>query len=759
MTGLIDNTAYYETYGYRFYNGHTFKYFTTLITWPDAKTACEVLGGHLAISTDADKNAFLTSLITAPAWLGATDEETEGSWKWLNGEEWSYTNWASPQPDNAGGAEHYLELYASGLWNDLPATSVLTFICEWDFDLRFLDDSGLTLIHKTILDTKTGYKYETFTLDILQDNGYQFFNGHTFKYIDTANTWSNAKVICEADKNSFLTELVTAPAWLGGTDEAEEGHWQWITGEEWNYSNWSSGEPNNAGENEPYLELYITGLWNDFGGKNLLSYVCEWDFDFRSFLIRNHEGLNNLKGGAADEHYHLTGEELSKTQKALDLLYPEGAEEPIINHEETVNLKGGDDEGHFHLTRIELGKLKMIIDALFPDGAAELIIPTIPSGQEPETPSKEKEGELFGGLPTVTPPQWTSVRLPNYSNKVQYSCYDAVHTMYYGKSAAKKGTTPKTGLHVLLEYGSNSSCYLVFTQDLVNWTAKRTFTKKTEAGSGISQYMYINTGNTSSNYQHRLYVMLPGRTSKSNMIRFLYGENNSGSCSEHYISQSNVGSKVAYTACCYSDKHKMYIFVSKDGHVARADASTPKTHKVLAKEKDNNCGIDINPGCVAWSNYSNVFCATGPQGVAISQDAKGAWTVLVNAPKNLVDLVYREDLPGLQNKGFFARSAVDKCFYASADGVNWLKVSTTPIPLREISAVDYNPDLGWYCAIGGKSLYAYFSKDLVSWVSTRVSSSPIDMGSVIWMPSTQKYVLMPKSGSMFYTFSPADWSE
>ena len=31
------------------------------------------------------------------------------------------------------------------------------------------------------------------------------------------------------------------------------------------------------------------------------------------------------------------------------------------------------------------------------------------------------------------------------------------------------------------------------------------------------------------------------------------------------------------------------------------------------------------------------------------------------------------------------------------------------------------------------------------------------MGSVIWMPSTQKYVLMPTSGTYYYTFSPADW--
>ena len=555
--------------------------------------------------------------------------------------------------------------------------------------------------------------------------GYRFFSGHTFKYFENGVSWKKAKAACEAlgghlatstsaEKNEFLTTLVINNAWLGGTKVVTEDTWTWITGEEWIYTNWDVAHSGNASD-EHYLELELSGKWNDFVATETLFYICEWDDDFC---------LN-------------------------------GVEEAVVNHEGTINLEGGSEGEHYHLTEDELIKLQKVLDLLFPDGATEPVIPT-PHSEDEEYGS---QGELFGGLPNVIPPEWTNVRLPNYSTKVQYSCYNAVHSMYYGKSAGKKGTTPKTGLHVLLEYGSKTNCYMVFTQDLETWSRKHNFHKLKEADEGISQYMYINTGNTSSTYQHRLYMTLPGRDSKSNMIRFFYGEGTSGTCSEHYISQSNVGSKVAYTGCCYSEKQKMYIFVSKDGHVARVDASTPKSHKVLAKENDNNCGIDVNPGCVAWSSYANVFCATGPQGIATSADAKGAWIVNKNAPKNLVDLVYREDLPSSQPKGFFARSADDKCFYASVDGVEWFKVSTTPIPLEEVAAVDYNPDLGWYCAIGGKSQHALFSKDLVHWVKSQVSSSPIDMGSVIWMHNTQKYVLMPKSGSMFYTFSPSEWIE
>ena len=82
-----------EAQGYKFYGGHTFKYYSDALTWTAAKAACEALGGHLATSTSVDKNTFLTTLTTAITWLGGTDEAAEGVWQWVTGEEWSYTNW------------------------------------------------------------------------------------------------------------------------------------------------------------------------------------------------------------------------------------------------------------------------------------------------------------------------------------------------------------------------------------------------------------------------------------------------------------------------------------------------------------------------------------------------------------------------------------------------------------------------------------------------------------------------------------------
>ena len=52
-------------------------------------------------------------------WLGGSDEETEGEWKWVTGEDFFYQRWRGGQPDNGGGTEHSLHTRSvNGEWND-----------------------------------------------------------------------------------------------------------------------------------------------------------------------------------------------------------------------------------------------------------------------------------------------------------------------------------------------------------------------------------------------------------------------------------------------------------------------------------------------------------------------------------------------------------------------------------------------------------------------------------------------------------------
>jgi hypothetical protein len=57
--------------------------------------------------------------------------------------------------------------------------------------------------------------------------------------------------------------------WIGGSDIATEGQWEWITGEAFTYENWKPGQPDNAGGGENCLHFWTyfgnppEPFWND----------------------------------------------------------------------------------------------------------------------------------------------------------------------------------------------------------------------------------------------------------------------------------------------------------------------------------------------------------------------------------------------------------------------------------------------------------------------------------------------------------------
>lgn len=125
-------------------DGRYFKVFSQVLSWHDAKRKCEEMGGHLAIVTSERENRFLLALVQSEnveqAWLGATDEQQEGRWTWIDGSINDYSNWhrwgpKDREPNNCCGGEHYLVIRPSlgGRWCDVAAEDSRSgFICEWD---------------------------------------------------------------------------------------------------------------------------------------------------------------------------------------------------------------------------------------------------------------------------------------------------------------------------------------------------------------------------------------------------------------------------------------------------------------------------------------------------------------------------------------------------------------------------------------------------------------------------------------------------
>lgn len=144
------------------FNGHYYYVYNinTGTTWEEAKQYCESQGGYLATITSPEEQAFISSLVQNQKkrsyWIGLTDEEESGDWKWVTDEPFSYSNWGQNEPNHGyGGKEHYVAIVSydteydypifRGEWNDHANDRDIGqfgFICEWgEYSTNFTSPS------------------------------------------------------------------------------------------------------------------------------------------------------------------------------------------------------------------------------------------------------------------------------------------------------------------------------------------------------------------------------------------------------------------------------------------------------------------------------------------------------------------------------------------------------------------------------------------------------------------------------------------
>jgi hypothetical protein len=122
-------------------NQHLYLYVKAQLSWHEAKNYCATLGGHLVTIQAPSENKFVYELATDNinygTWLGGSDEEIEGTWKWVTGEPWNYRSWdttnvVQPEPDIKDAESDYLNF---GGWDKdwhSKRNAELYFVCEWE---------------------------------------------------------------------------------------------------------------------------------------------------------------------------------------------------------------------------------------------------------------------------------------------------------------------------------------------------------------------------------------------------------------------------------------------------------------------------------------------------------------------------------------------------------------------------------------------------------------------------------------------------
>ena len=133
------------------YNGHSYYRSTGSAFWTTAKQNCVSMGGYLVTITSAAENSFIFNLWPS-GWIGLTDEVTEGVWRWVTGETYSYSSWNPGEPNNAGN-EDYIQFVGGGKWNDLPNNVSLPYVLEFNYIVT----TSSWALYKTVYTNINGY--------------------------------------------------------------------------------------------------------------------------------------------------------------------------------------------------------------------------------------------------------------------------------------------------------------------------------------------------------------------------------------------------------------------------------------------------------------------------------------------------------------------------------------------------------------------------------------------------------------------------
>lgn len=316
----------------RIYAGHLYAVIDQSVTWYDAYEICDSLGGHLATITSEKEQAIITQIMSQEMWskwIGGIRANGYEGFKWITSESFIYTNWLRNQPNNEKNIEWFicitgLDNYTNwgdpiGSWNDLKYTaSNLGFICEWELDItesehffteweitteatcygageqyRICTHCGLEeseiiprLTHNFIFDEAKG-------VNLCEYCNAAMYNGHIYKIFTVGFSWFDAYAYCKElgghlvtitseEEQTFIetymnSQSFSSTAWIGAYSDGAK--WQWITDEEFDYTNWIPGEPNNQNGTEFFAHINHekSVQWNDLPPHNVLYLICEWE--------------------------------------------------------------------------------------------------------------------------------------------------------------------------------------------------------------------------------------------------------------------------------------------------------------------------------------------------------------------------------------------------------------------------------------------------------------------------------------------------
>ncbi|XP_074486698.1 CD209 antigen-like protein C isoform X3 [Sebastes fasciatus] len=115
------------------YFSNSFCYISSIVkSWQKSRDDRQQRGADLMIINSKEEQEF-GSQYKRNTWIGLTDRETEGIWKWVDGTALGTSYWYTGEPNNNNNDEDCGVLWGFGKennWNDVPCSIQINWICE-----------------------------------------------------------------------------------------------------------------------------------------------------------------------------------------------------------------------------------------------------------------------------------------------------------------------------------------------------------------------------------------------------------------------------------------------------------------------------------------------------------------------------------------------------------------------------------------------------------------------------------------------------
>ncbi|XP_017316718.1 CD209 antigen-like protein C isoform X1 [Ictalurus punctatus] len=123
--------------GWILFNSNLYYIPTEKKSWTESREDCRERGADLVIINSAEEWEFIIKQLgeSNRAWIGLSDRDTEGEWKWVDGTELKSGTgyWYKGEPNNQHNNEDCAEIWTfpdKKAWNDRPCSEKQWWICE-----------------------------------------------------------------------------------------------------------------------------------------------------------------------------------------------------------------------------------------------------------------------------------------------------------------------------------------------------------------------------------------------------------------------------------------------------------------------------------------------------------------------------------------------------------------------------------------------------------------------------------------------------